>query len=253
MNRKKEYIQTWLACPVQAGKRYLLKFYFRKIDYYDFMPFGLYFSNQFEAIDPLRKNQKRTHVKIEVSTIEGKIKPKKWYKGSIEFIAPISADFMTIGNFEQYFPKRNAPVPQWHIDYQTIRYYLDEVSLQPLEKGEDCNGNQARVNEILAHHARHLHNKKLIFKEVDNDKPLYRPFLENERPQSIVKDTITKDTPQKAISTKVELPEKITLPSVFFAFDRFEIDEKYRDELLIALEPLRKKSFYTLRNYWTHR
>jgi hypothetical protein len=52
---KKEYIQTWLACPVEAGKQYRLRFYFRKVDKYR--------SELLLALEPLR-NKKITRLEI---------------------------------------------------------------------------------------------------------------------------------------------------------------------------------------------
>lgn len=243
---KKKYIQAWLSCPVIAGQRYRLSFFFRKTDAYEYIPFGLYFSNQFEAIDQRQENQKVTHISIESKAISPTIKSKKWYKSTVEFTAPLTAEFMTIGNFEQYYPVRNKPVPKWHLNYETIKYYLDDVSLQPILKGENCKNMEEKITEITNHHARHLHNQKPELKELPEAKILEDNYLADEKPKPLKKETIQKDTFKKVeIGEKRQL-EKIILPNIFFAFDRFELLEKYKSELLTVLEPLRKKKFSTL-------
>jgi outer membrane protein OmpA-like peptidoglycan-associated protein len=243
---KKKYIQAWLSCPVEAGKRYRLSFFFRKTDKYDYIPFGLYFSNQFEAIDHCRETQKTTHIRIESNAIGSIIAPKKWYKASLEFTAPLTADFMTMGNFDSYSPQRNKPVPQWHLNYETIKYYLDDVSLQPIKKCETCQDFADKIIEITNHHARHLHNQNPKLRELPEAKMLKSNYLADEKPKEIKKETIQKDTFTKVNINEKKQPEKIILPNIFFAFDRYELLEKYQAELLTALEPLRKKQFSKL-------
>jgi outer membrane protein OmpA-like peptidoglycan-associated protein len=243
---KKKYIQAWLSCPVEAGKRYRLSFFFRKTDKYDYIPFGLYFSNQFEAIDQTRETQKVAHVSIESTAISPSIKPKRWYKSSLEFIAPLTADFMTMGNFVPYYPQRNKPVPQWHLNYETVKYYLDDVSLQPVEKGETCQDFADKIIEITNHHARHLHNQNPQLRELPEAKILEANYLADEKPKEVKKETVQKDTFTKVNISEKKQPEKIILPNIFFAFDRYELLEKHQAELLSSLEPLRKKQFSSL-------
>jgi outer membrane protein OmpA-like peptidoglycan-associated protein len=243
---KKKYIQAWLSCPVEAGKRYRLSFFFRKTDKYDYIPFGLYFSNQFEAIQGRNEERKTTHITIESKAISPVIKPKKWYKASLEFTAPQTANFMTMGNFEEYYPQRNKPVPQWHLNYETIKYYLDDVSLQPVEKAEICKNVADKIAEITNHHARHLHNQTPKLKELPEAKTLEDNYLADEKPKIVKKEVIQKDTFAKEKVVEKKQPEKIILPNIFFAFDRYELLEQHQAELLSALEPLRKKQFSKL-------
>lgn len=248
---KKEFIQTWLSCPVEAGKKYRLSFYFRKNDQYEFIPFGIYFSNQFEASSRMSfNNLGQSQVKITKKDVFTSNFTKKWHKVSVDFTATITADFMTIGNFYDYFPRMDTPIPKWRIASETVRYYLDEVSLQALETKDLCSNQAVKIVEIKNHHIRHLHNAKAKTNNENIEKVTHYSLFEKPLKKQNKRDTIRLDT-LKNEKIVFEKPleksfEKITLPNIFFEFDRFEIVEKYQKDIIFALKPLRNKEFSTL-------
>jgi outer membrane protein OmpA-like peptidoglycan-associated protein len=233
---KRQYIQTWLGCPVKAGEQYKLSFLLRKTDNYEFIPFGLYFSNQFEGTDMKNLQDERSQVIITEKNINSKLKPRKWSRVTVQFTAPLDAEFMTVGNFGVYFPKMGVPIPKWHMELEEIRYYVDEFSLQPVKKMQPCSDENQRLEKLFFHRIRHTHlpkPPKIEPKKTDN-------IFENPPKSSI------ETKPDTAKIIKKQVPEIITLPSVFFEFDQFEIQERYRDEILAALLPLAKKTFAKL-------
>ena len=248
---KKEFIQTWLSCPVEAGKKYRLSFYFRKNDQYEFIPFGIYFSNQFEASSHITFNRLgQSQVKITKKDVFTSKFTKKWHKVSVDFTASITADFMTIGNFEKYFPRMDTPIPKWRMASETVRYYLDEVSLQALDTKDFCSNQTSKTNEIRNHHIRHLHNAKAKSNNENIEKTkrynlFEKPSIKQNKPDTIRLDTLKNE---KIVFEKPlkKVFEKITLPNIFFQFDRFEIVEKYQKDIIFALETLRNKEFSTL-------
>lgn len=246
----KTSIQTWLKCPIQAGKKYRLSFWFRKKDNYDYLPFGFYFSNQFEVGNANFHCSEQAHVKINAKDLPTKPKKGKWYKVKIDFTAPFNADYMTIGNFDIFKPRMDAPVPKWYLKDETVNYYIDEIMLEPINKTEECSDVFARTMNLYEHRLRHTHNKT----PVKNDNKSNVSKTKNTENQSITKKSIESETKNSTLFEQPKLdnlkqekkPEIIVLPNVFFEFDKYELRQNYLQEILNLLEPLKKKTFHHL-------
>jgi outer membrane protein OmpA-like peptidoglycan-associated protein len=236
--QQKTFIQTWLICAVEAGKTYRLSFWLRKKDKYDLLPIGLYFSNQFEASSSNFNNGEQAQVKITRKNFNLPPRKGKWRKVNITFIAPITADYMTIGNFDRFMPKMEQAVPKWYLKDEAVTYAIDDVSLKPVQEEAYCPNMEKRLLEIYHHRKRHTHH--YIPPKNESNIKLKKEVMTKET----VKDSSKIIAPKQEISSK--MPESIVLPSVFFAFDQYQIQKRYQEELLAALVPLRKKSFTRL-------
>lgn len=246
----KTSIQTWLKCPIQAGQKYRLSLWFRKKDNYDYLPFGFYFSNQFEVGTANFHCNEQAHVKISAKDLPNKPKSGKWYKVKVDFTAPFTADFMTIGNFDIFKPRMNVPVPKWYLKDETVNYYIDEIVLEPIKKTAECSDVYVRTVNLYQHRLRHSHNKT----PVKNDNKSNISKIKTNENQSITKGSNVSETKNPTLfeqpkldSLKLEKkPEIIVLPNVFFEFDKYELRQNYLQEILNLLEPLKKKTFHHL-------
>jgi outer membrane protein OmpA-like peptidoglycan-associated protein len=234
----KTFLQTWLICPVQQGKTYRLSFDLRKNDSYDWFPIGVYFSNQFEGSNAAFSNAAQAQVSISTKDFKQKPRSRTWCKVSVTFVAPVTAAYMTIGNFVPTILAYNAPLPKWYFKNEEIAYDIDVVSLQSLDETTACTDVSTQIATLQNHHLRHRHNvpkKETVLKDTTRKITMDTSFVLPIRAKT------TDNIP--AIRTQ---PERIVLPCVFFEFDHFDIQERYEQKVLEALAPLRQKTFHHL-------
>ncbi|HMS52048.1 MAG: OmpA family protein [Chitinophagales bacterium] len=133
----RDYLQTELICPLIAGNPYILTLHLR-VPQAHFFPIGVAFT----STDPLGKRDSLMQTVPKVSSDTNELKPNKWQKISMPFVANGNEKFLVIGNFTQ--------IPdsiRQQISWDELRYYIDAVSLYAANDGnstaQPCGGQEA--------------------------------------------------------------------------------------------------------------
>ncbi|WP_162915888.1 OmpA family protein [Paraflavitalea soli] len=199
------FIRTRLLCGLQPGHQYQLTFYLRsRHDILDSV--GVYFSpgdflyekRSFKLLEP------QLWAVNALDTLEAD--PNYWQKVRLIYTATGEEGFMTIGSFNRKEYKFRGS-PDFNRDYY---FYVDEVSLIPLDKQEQlCPQADSVATDIYNENQHHEMLKRQVYARSKNPPPIMP--LPKTRNRFI--------PPRQRIDTLI-------IPDIFFATASYELSPK---------------------------
>ncbi|MFL5811333.1 MAG: OmpA family protein, partial [Flavisolibacter sp.] len=156
-NRRPHFLRSRLLCGLRTGSQYRLEFYIRsvsgKLD-----SVGIYFS-----ADDILYRKKDVRLDTPQLWISNGLNIKQtveWQKCSMVYTARGDENFLSIGNYGKEEHLFSAG-PDFGESYY---YFIDKISLVPLNKSESiCGGAEKVKEEEYAMDARHAVLEKLVY------------------------------------------------------------------------------------------
>ena len=161
----REYLQTELKTPLQAGRRYRVSFYVSLAEKspHAVATIGALFSRERlndTTWDILMQREVRTYGDNQTQTIAVNYRPqiehnadsamidtKGWMPVAGEFVAEGGERYMTIGNFNSFNKSNVVETHSPSAVLQGAYYYIDDVSVLPLEVQPHDTNDTPKVSE----------------------------------------------------------------------------------------------------------
>lgn len=203
--RPHNFIRTKLLCGLQPGHRYELQFFVRsRHDILDSV--GVYFSETDFLFE------KRRHDALTPQLWAGDAldtlyeDPGDWQKVRLHYTATGNEQFMTIGSFNRREYKLQAR-PDLNNDYY---FYLDEVSLVPLDGAERlCMQADSVRQAIYDENERHEYLRRQVYVRSKTPPPV----------QELPKTVMRAVPPRQRIDTLI-------IPDIFFATASYRLTDR---------------------------
>jgi outer membrane protein OmpA-like peptidoglycan-associated protein len=207
----RQYWETKLLCPLQAGERYRVSLKIAGIGGRpNLRDLGFWFTDGFVFSKADSLLQPRSYLHFTDATI--KDSKNGWLEISKEFTPSKNASFLIIGNF---YPAANTDImDQRQRPEPTIEFGIDDLVITPL-KATICPGYEKVKDSLYAIMRRHS-NPPYGDPDNDLDEPAAHPPIPN--PPA---DTARTAQPQPAPETKTDT---LIIRNIQFEFDKYLVD-----------------------------
>lgn len=197
----RNFIRSRLLCGLRKGAQYQLDLHIRSL-HKVFDSIGVYFSGNDFLYQKEKLRQSAPQIFLNDSTL---IPSKEWQKVSVVYTATGDENFISIGDFKKRGHSLSARADLGR-DYY---FFLDSISLTPLNLGERlCAGAAEIKEEEYALDVRHKMLDRLLYVYTKNPPPV---------------------TP--ASKTILQRVDTLTLPDVLFATNSYVLSAKAKELL----------------------
>jgi len=153
----RNFVTSQLLCGLRKGARYRLRMYLRPgQERLDSVGFACTNDNPLYRKWGIRDLEPQAYINASLDMESG----KEWNEAQIEFTAKGGEAYMTIALFRKQ-PAGNAWRPRSYVT--AFDFYIDLVSLVPLDEKEVCPGAAAEAARLYEEDARHTILERMIY------------------------------------------------------------------------------------------